>query len=100
MNKLLCLSVVVVCASAVPALGRQDAKVGPKPVYRTEPVKRGSLEAVVRASGLLQPEETALVGALVTGRVEKFGPDPKDATKSVDYGTAVEAGTLLLQLDP
>jgi HlyD family secretion protein len=35
----------------------------------------------------------------VSGQVEKFGADPRDAKKTIVYGTPVEIGTILAQLD-
>jgi HlyD family secretion protein len=81
------------------------------PAFRTAPVERKMLIAVVAATGVLQPEDVIDVGAQVAGRVERFGPDPRFQTlprsvrgvlpqKTCDYGTPVTPGTVLCQLDP
>jgi HlyD family secretion protein len=72
----------------------------PLSAFRTEPVKRGDLTATVTATGSLQPEETVDVGAQVTGAILRFGTDPKDHYKTIDWGTAVDEGTVLAQVDP
>jgi HlyD family secretion protein len=67
--------------------------------YRTVTLKRGDLCATINATGTLEPEDVVDVGAQVAGLIEKFGPDPKNSTKVVTYGTHVEEGTVLAQLD-
>lgn len=74
--------------------------------YRTDKVTRGDLQINVRATGTVEPEETVDVGAQVVGRIKELGKDPraKDdpafADKSVDYGSPVEKGMVLAQIDP
>jgi HlyD family secretion protein len=82
------------------AFADEPARGSAKPVYRTERVTRGTVVAIVGATGTVQPADVIGVGAQVTGRVVKFGADPKDPKKTVDYGTQVEEGTVLAQLDP
>jgi HlyD family secretion protein len=73
----------------------------PKPkTWQTEVVKRGSLEAAVHAKGPLEPVAVIDVRAPVRGQILKFGADPNDPKKLVDYGTLVDQGTVLAQLDP
>ena len=67
--------------------------------YRTVTLKRGDLCATINATGTLEPEDVVDVGAQVAGLIEKFGTDPKNSTKVVTYGTHVEEGTVLAQLD-
>jgi HlyD family secretion protein len=67
--------------------------------YRTVKLERGDLCATISATGTLEPEDVVDVGAQVAGLIEKFGSDPKNATKVVTYGTQVEEGTVLAQLD-
>jgi HlyD family secretion protein len=80
------------------------------PAFRTAPVERKGLIAIVAATGVLQPEDVIDVGAQVAGRVEHFGPDPRFQAlprsvrgalplKTCDYGTPVTPGTVLCQLD-
>ena len=78
----------------------QPGKDKDKAAFRTAKVSRGSLQASIRALGSLQPEEVVDVGVQVPGMVVKFGPDPSDAKKFVDYGTPVEEGAILAQFDP
>ena len=65
--------------------------------FRTAPVTRGDLQAVISATGTVEPEEVVDVGAQVAGKIVAFGKD-KDG-KTVDYGSVVEAGTVLAQID-
>jgi HlyD family secretion protein len=65
--------------------------------FRTAPVHRGDLQATIGATGTVQPEEVVDVGAQVAGKIVAFGKD-KDG-KIVDYGSVVEAGTVLAQID-
>src|SRR5262249_18793685 len=69
------------------------------PSYRTASVERGTLLATISATGTIQPEEAIDVGAQVAGMIKEFGPDPRDSTKHVDYGKAVEEGTVLARID-
>ncbi len=67
--------------------------------FRTTPVKRDSLVAVISATGTVEPEEVIDVGAQVAGKVNFFGKDPHNPTKTIDYGSVVEEGTVLAQID-
>jgi HlyD family secretion protein len=67
--------------------------------YRTAGVERGTLLATISATGTIQPEEVIDVGAQVAGMIKKFGVDPNDSRKTVDYGTRVEEGTVLALID-
>jgi len=67
--------------------------------YLTAAAERGDLLAVVSATGTVEPEEVVDVGAQVAGMVRDFGADPRDSTRTVDYGTEVEAGTVLARID-
>ena len=42
---------------------------------RTEPVKRGDLVSVIKATGTIEPEDVVDVGAQVMGRIEDLGVD-------------------------
>ncbi|MEN6449011.1 MAG: efflux RND transporter periplasmic adaptor subunit [Thermoguttaceae bacterium] len=74
--------------------------VEPPPSFRTATVKRDTLLVTIGATGTAEPEDLIDVGAQVTGRVLSFGVDPHDPAKRVDYGTAVEDGTVLAEIDP
>lgn len=68
-----------------------------EPVLKTSPVKRGTLVAMISATGTVEPEEVVDVGAQVAGQIINFGKDAKG--EEVDYGSPVEAGTVLAQID-
>lgn len=84
----------LVIGSAAWYLGRGD---GQTASFRTAAVKRGNLVATISATGTLEPEEVVDVGAQVAGQILNFGKDK--AGKSIDYGSAVEEGTVLAQID-
>jgi len=65
--------------------------------YLTAPVIRGNLQATISATGTVEPEEVIDVGAQVAGQINSFGKDKNG--KTVDYGSAVEEGTILAQVD-
>lgn len=75
-------------------------------LFRTAKVTRGDLMVTVSANGTVEPEEVVDVGTQVMGRIKELGVDPrgnsnpKFAGKSVDYGSPVEKGMLLAQIDP
>jgi HlyD family secretion protein len=60
-------------------------------------VTRGNLLVSISATGTLQPEEVVDVGAQVAGQIVSFGKDA--GGKTIDYGSAVEAGMVLAQID-
>jgi HlyD family secretion protein len=66
-------------------------------LFRTVEVARGDLLVAISATGTLQPEEVVDVGAQVAGQIVSFGKDAKG--KTVDYGSMVEAGMVLAQID-
>lgn len=72
---------------------------GDEVAYRTAPLRRGNLVVAVSASGTVEPEEIVDVGAQVVGRIKSFGTAPHDPHKTIDYGTLVEEGTVLAQID-
>jgi HlyD family secretion protein len=65
--------------------------------FRTVSVKRGDLLATISATGTVEAEELVDVGAQVAGRIVAFGKD--ESGKTVDYGSLVEDGTILAQID-
>src|SRR5438128_692802 len=69
------------------------------PGFRTAAVERGNLAATISATGTLQPEEVVDIGAQVAGRIVRFGKDPHDSTRPIDYNTQVEDGTELAFID-
>ncbi len=70
---------------------------GKSVLFRTVPVKRGDLMATISATGTVEPEEVVDVGAQVAGQINSFGKDKNG--KTIDYGSAVEEGTILAQID-
>ena len=65
--------------------------------YRTAQITRGDLLLSIGATGTVEPEEVVDVGAQVAGQIIAFGKDKNG--KTVDYGSAVEEGTVLAQID-
>jgi HlyD family secretion protein len=65
--------------------------------FRTVPVNRGDLFAMISATGTVEPEEVVDVGTQVAGRIVNFGKD--QSGKPIDYGSVVEEGTVLAQID-
>lgn len=70
-----------------------------KTSYRFGSITRGDVTSVIAANGVIQPEEVIDVGAQVQGKIEYFGRDPNDPSKLIEYGTKVEPGTILAQID-
>ena len=67
--------------------------------FRTVPIEKGDLTVSISATGTVEPEEVVNVGAQVGGMIQAFGSDPADSTKSIDYGTIVQKGTVLARID-
>lgn len=65
--------------------------------YRTAGIVRDNLLVSISATGTLQPEEVIDVGAQVAGQIIAFGKDA--AQRTIDYGSAVEEGTVLARID-
>ncbi|WP_010585939.1 efflux RND transporter periplasmic adaptor subunit [Schlesneria paludicola] len=74
--------------------------------YRTVSIERGDLTLTVGATGTVEPEEVVDVGAQLAGRIKEIGLDPRGksdssyANMTLDYGSPVEEGMLLVQIDP
>jgi HlyD family secretion protein len=98
MKKLLAMMAVMWGAGAL-VLWHSSNEDAQRITYRTAPVHRGELRSTISATGTIEPEEVVEVGAQVPGQVQHFGKDPRDPKKPVSYGTHVEAGTVLAQLD-
>ena len=67
------------------------------PEFRTATVTKGELLATIGATGTVEPEEVIDVGAQVAGQILSFGKDAQG--KSIDYGSRVEEGMVLAQID-
>ncbi|MEW6668530.1 MAG: efflux RND transporter periplasmic adaptor subunit [Thermodesulfobacteriota bacterium] len=65
--------------------------------FKTAQVTRGDLLVAIGATGTVEPEEVVDVGAQVAGQILSFGKDANG--KTVDYGSVVEAGTVLANID-
>lgn len=89
----------VAIAVVIPGAGiwwrhtRSDSKFS----FRTALVKRGDVKSTINASGTIEPMEVVDVGAQVAGRIKSFGVDIKGRT--VDYGSVVERGAVLANID-
>lgn len=65
--------------------------------FRTAQVQRGNMVISIAATGTVEPEEVIDVGAQVAGQILSFGTDANG--KTVDYGSPVEANTVLARID-
>ncbi len=81
-------AIVALGAGAWVVLGgrREEA-----PKYRTATLERGSIEAVVSATGTIRPVEQVDVGSQVSGTVYRL---------HADYNSRVRAGQVLCELEP
>ena len=68
--------------------------------FRTVAAEHGNLLATINATAVIEAEEVVDVGAQIAGMVQAFGHDVKDPQKPIDYGSQVEVGTVLAQIDP
>jgi HlyD family secretion protein len=98
MKKLL-FAIVLLWAGGAAAVWYWNDLRGQRVDFRTTAIRRGDLLLTVSATGTLEPEEVADVGVPIAGEIESFGKDPRDPSKPVSYGTPVEEGTVLAQLD-
>jgi HlyD family secretion protein len=65
--------------------------------FRTEQATRGELLASISSTGTLEPEDVIDVGSQVAGLIKEFGTGADG--KPIDYGSPVEAGTVLAKID-
>ena len=95
-KRIVVLAVVLGLAAGVAGwyLQRGDAQTA---TFRTDQVTRGDLLVSIRATGTVEPEEVINVGAQVAGQILYFGKDANG--KTVDYGSPVEAETVLAKID-
>jgi HlyD family secretion protein len=91
MRRVAVVLAVLLLAAAVPFFS--CAAENPEP-----PVNRAAGKRII-AVGTIEPQELVDVGAQVAGRIVSLGADPRSTGKSIDYGSPVEAGTILAQLD-
>jgi HlyD family secretion protein len=69
------------------------------PPLRTAAVERSDLLFTIDATGTVEPEEVVDVGAQVAGKIQSLGADPRSATRTIDYGSPVNVGTVLARID-
>ena len=73
------------------------ARSGPALLFTTATVTHGDLTATISATGTIEPIEVIDVGAQVAGLIKAFGKDKNGDT--IDYGSVVEEGTILANID-
>jgi HlyD family secretion protein len=93
---------VIIIAFAVATIGLVITRyVRPKQgiaaILRTVPITRGNVRSEISSTGTVEPEEVVDVGAQVAGQINSFGTDING--KPVDYGSVVDKGTVLAQID-
>jgi len=66
-------------------------------IYQTAQLTRQDLLMTIDATGTLEPEDVVDVGAQVAGQILAFGYDRDQHI--VDYGSRVDAGTVLARID-
>ena len=99
MKRLIYPSVVLVIAALIGVFLYWRSDVREALEFRSVTVQRGDLVVAVTATGTIEPVEVVDVGAQVNGRIKRFGEDPNDPTKRIDFGTLVQEGTVLAQID-
>jgi len=105
-KRIIWLVLIVVLLAGGTALFARFRNGEPEDVFRTATASRGDLLITVSATGTVEPEEVVDIGAQVMGRIKKLGDDPRGKTdptfagKTIDYGSPVEQGMLLAQIDP
>jgi HlyD family secretion protein len=72
---------------------------GSNTLFNTAPVARGDIQAMIGATGTIEPEETVDIGAQVAGMIDYLGNDRNAHGKTVDYGSEVKAGQVLAHID-
>lgn len=75
----------------------QGRNAAPTEIYRTARVTRQDIRMTIDATGTLEPEDVVDVGAQVAGQILAFGYDLDQSI--VDYGSRVDAGTILARID-
>jgi HlyD family secretion protein len=91
------VSLLVVALLATGGWSYWRVKSRPTTSFRTEAITRGDLVPNIGATGTVEPQEVVDVGAQVEGQIISFGTDDKG--KMIDYGSSVEAGTVLARID-
>jgi len=90
-KKKIIIAAVVVLALAAIAVASLKFKRTPAVTVEVEPIKKHQLEAIVSASGKIQPKRSVNISADTMGRVVSL---------AVEEGQQVRKGQFLLQIDP
>lgn len=91
------VGIILAAAAAAGVAWQRFGKNDTAGAFRTAAVSRGDLVVAISATGTLVPEEVIDVGAQVAGQIVAFGTDA--AGRPIDYGSAVDAGTVLAKID-
>lgn len=83
--------------AAYGALKYAERRAKPINDFRTARIQYGDVVSGIGATGTLEPEEVVDVGAQVAGLILSFGKDAKG--NPIDYGSHVERGTVLANID-
>jgi HlyD family secretion protein len=94
---IIALAVLIAAGGVYWFFTRESKAVSP---YETAPVAKGDLQVTITATGTVEPVDSVDIGAQVAGLIMSFGQDPNDPTKTIDYDTQVENGTVLATIDP
>jgi len=99
MQRTLRFALIALGIAVLGVLGAWQLYGGREPAakFRTVPLQRVDLVASIGATGTVEPEEVVDVGAQVAGQINVFGKDVNG--QPVDYGSVVEVGTVLAQID-
>jgi len=95
-NRTILFAIIAGCIVGIILIVFKQLLGHPSP-FQTVPVTRGDLGVTISATGTIEPEEVIDVGAQVAGRIVVFGKDKHG--KTIDYGSEVEEGTVLAQID-
>lgn len=85
----LAAAALIAAASAYAWWSRRDGTV--EPAYVTQAVERGSVAAIVTATGTVNPVTQVQVGTYVSGRIDAIG---------VDFNSEVKKGQRVAKIDP
>jgi HlyD family secretion protein len=70
-----------------------------QPEANSKAASRSGAATQATATGTLEPEEVIDVYSDVAGRILSLGTDPQNKEKTIDFGSPVEAGTVLAYID-
>ncbi len=97
------LSIIVIIAVVGGGAAYYTTYIAAEPLttFRTITINREDLLSTISATGTVEPEEVVDVGAQVVGRIQNFGIDPSDpdGKKRIDFGSVVNQGTILANID-